>query len=260
MTILETRNLNKTFITRRSGRRRTVHAVKDVNLTITEGAITGLVGESGCGKSTLTRLILGLERPDSGAILYRGRDITRLSRRARRELNTKIQIVFQDPDGSFNPKKTMEWSLSEGLHNLGVDTSESRRRILELTERVSLSPEELKKYPGQLSGGQKQRLSIVRALSMGAEMLILDEPVSSLDVSIQAQIINLLASLKKELDLSLLFISHDLGLVGYFCDHIHVMYRGEIIESAAADQMLSAPEKKYTGELFAAAPRLDVDS
>lgn len=260
MSILEIRSLNKTFVTRRSGRRRVVHAVKNVNLSIAEGSITGLVGESGCGKSTVTRLILGLERPDSGTILYRGRDITRLSRRERLELNSKIQIVFQDPDGSFNPKKTLEWSLGEGLHNLGIPEDESRRRVLELTERVSLSPEDLKKFPNQLSGGQKQRLSIVRALSMGAEVLMLDEPVSSLDVSIQAQIINLLASLKEEMDLSLLFISHDLGLVGYFCDFINVMYRGEILESGAADRLLTAPEKKYTGELFNSAPRLDVDS
>ena len=260
MNILEIRKLNKTFVSRRAGRRRIVHAVKDVNLTIADGSITGLVGESGCGKSTVTRLILGLERPDSGTIRYRDRDITRLTRRERRELNSKIQIVFQDPDGSFNPKKTLEWSLGEGLRNLGVDQDESRRRIRDLTERVSLTPEDLNKYPYQLSGGQKQRLSIVRALSMGAKLLILDEPVSSLDVSIQAQIINLLAGLKEELDLSLLFISHDLGLVGYFCDHINVMYGGEILESASAEQLLTAPEKPYTGELFDAAPRLDVDS
>lgn len=256
MNHLEIHGLKKTFTTSRNGRRRIVPAVNNVNMIIPEGRITGLVGESGCGKSTITRLILGLEKADSGRILYRGRDITHLPSRERRALKTEIQVVFQDPDAAFNPRKTLEWSLGEGLDNIGLERKKSRQRIRELVEKVNMSPEDLKKYPFQLSGGQKQRLSIVRALSMGARLLILDEPVSSLDVSIQAQIVNLLNRLQKEMNLSLLFISHDLGLVGYFCDRINVMYQGEIVESGETDILLASPTEEYTRKLFNAAPGL----
>ena len=217
--------------------------LKDVSLTLKEGEVLGIVGESGSGKSTLAKCILGLNKDITGTL----------------ELNTnRPQMVFQDPYGSLNPMKTVGWILEEPLRAIGVkDKAERKRRVLEIMKLVSLSEEHYDRRPAQLSGGQRQRVAIAGALIQGSKLIILDEPVSALDVTLQAQILQLLADLREELGLSYLFISHDLAVVYQLCDRVAVLYHGEIVEQGDVDTVYDYPQQDYTKKLLAASVALD---
>ena len=237
-----------------------VEAVKDVSLQIDSGHTLGLVGESGCGKTTLARLILKLLQPDAGRIIFKGQDITDLSDKQMKPLRRDIQIIFQDPYGSLNPRMTVGQSIAEGLLVSGIrDHSAQKDRLAQLLQMVGLSATARDRYPHEFSGGQRQRIGIARALSVDPALIICDEPVSALDVSIQAQIINLLKDLQEQLSLSYLFISHDLNVVGYLCSEVAVMYKGYIVEYAPADELFDNPSHPYTNLLLSAAPDADID-
>ena len=217
--------------------------LKDVSLTLKEGEVLGIVGESGSGKSTLAKCILGLNKDITGTL----------------ELHTdRPQMVFQDPYGSLNPMKTVGWILEEPLRAIGVkDKAERKRRVLEMLKLVSLGEEHYDRRPSQLSGGQRQRVAIAGALIQGSKLIILDEPVSALDVTLQAQILQLLADLREELGLSYLFISHDLAVVYQLCDRVAVLYHGEIVEQGDVDTVYDHPQQDYTKKLLAASVALD---
>jgi ABC-type oligopeptide transport system ATPase subunit len=229
-------------------------AVNDVSFSIERGEVFGLVGESGCGKSTLARALLHLDPPTSGEVRYDGTPLARLGRSGLRELRRKMQIVFQDPNGALDPRMRVRESMREGLRNLRVPARAREARIDELLDLVGISSDGASRYPHEFSGGQKQRIVIARSLSVSPEFLILDEPVSNLDVSIQAQIINLLLDLKERFSLTYLFISHDLHLVSYMSDRVGVMYRGRLVELAATADILARPLHPYTLRLFSAMP------
>jgi len=251
--------VTKVFRSRHAADRRggtQVRAVDRVSLKVLRGSIFGLVGESGSGKTTLARCLLYLERPTSGSIVFGDQRLEDLSRSALRSLRPKMQIIFQDPNNALNPRISVYRSLAEGLANRGIAGNERSERIRELAELVSIPPENLKRKPRDFSGGQRQRLVIARALSMEPEFLILDEPVSNLDVSIQAQIINLLSDLKQRLDLTYLFISHDLNLVSYLSDTIGVMYEGRIVEVGPTRSVLESPLHGYTRMLLSSSARV----
>jgi len=231
-----------------------VRAVDRVSFSIGRGSTFGLVGESGCGKTTLARSLLYLDPPTSGTVRLDGTELGALHPRALRAFRRRMQIVFQDPNGALDPKMRIRTSVAEGMVNFGFSAPERNRRVGELLELVGINPEHAGRFPHEFSGGQKQRIVVARALSLEPELLVLDEPVSNLDVSIQAQIINLLLELKQRLSLTYLFISHDLNLVGYLSDRIGVMYRGRIVELADADEVLRNPVHPYTQALFAAVP------
>jgi oligopeptide/dipeptide ABC transporter ATP-binding protein len=231
-----------------------VLAVDRVSLSIGKGSVFGLVGESGCGKTTLARALLHLDPPTSGTVLFEGTDLGSLSRRELRDRRRKMQIVFQDPNSALDPKMRIRASVEEGLCNLRVPARERERRVAGLLELVGIPPEHASRYPHEFSGGQKQRIVIARALSMDPAFLVLDEPVSNLDVSIQAQIVNLLLDLRARLGLTYLFISHDLHLVAFVSDRIGVMYRGRIVETAPTSVLMAAPAHPYTRRLFASVP------
>jgi len=238
--------------------RATTRALDDVSLAVGEGEAVGLVGETGCGKSTLARVALGLESPTSGTIRYRDRDVTRARGPQRKALARERQLVFQDPAGSLNPRRTIGASVAEpfAIHGLLPDRRARRRRVEELLEQVGLDPRHHDRFPHELSGGQRQRVGIARAVALGPRLLVADEPVSALDVSIQAQILNLLEELRRELGLALLLISHDLAVVRHACERIVVMRDGRIVEQAGVDELFAAPREPYTRELLAAIPRL----
>lgn len=235
------------------GRRRgsPVRAVDGVSFTIGRGETLGLVGESGCGKTTLTRALLGLTPLASGQVLLDGTDIGRLRRRKMRPYRPRIQVVFQDPNSALNPRMTVRQLIGEPLQ---INHRYRRERIDELLEAVGLSPEVADRRASSFSGGQRQRIGIARALALDPALLILDEPVSALDVSIQAQVINLLKRLQRERHLTYLFIAHDLAVVRYMADHVAVMYLGKVVEYGTRDQIFHDPQHPYTQSLLAAVP------
>jgi oligopeptide/dipeptide ABC transporter ATP-binding protein len=234
--------------------RRSVCAVDRVSLAIGRGTVFGLVGESGCGKTSLARALLYLDPPTAGEVRIDGTPLCGLSPAELRRFRRRMQIVFQDPNSALNPKLRAADSIAEGLVNRGMPAARRETRIAELLELVGIPAGHGRRFPHEFSGGQKQRIVIARALAMEPEFLVLDEPVSNLDVSIQAQIINLLLDLKARLALTYLFISHDLHLVAYLSDRIGVMYRGRLVEEGAAEELLAAPGHPYTRRLFASAP------
>jgi len=237
-----------------------IKAVDGVAFEIYQGKTLGLVGESGCGKSTIGRLILKLLEPDEGRIIYQGQDISGLSEEKMKPLRKEMQIIFQDPYGSLNPRMTAGQSIEEGLRTIGVKgQGERKAQVAHLLEMVRIRPDAAGLYPHQFSGGQRQRIGIARALSVNPSLIICDEPVSALDVSIQSQIINLLKELQNTLGVSYLFISHDLNVVGYLSDAVAVMYLGHIMEYAPADVLYDNPLHPYTLALLAAMPAPEPD-
>jgi oligopeptide transport system ATP-binding protein len=237
-----------------------VHAVDDVSIDLRAGETLGLVGESGCGKSTLARCIARLYPLTSGSVVFEGRDISRLSRRKLRPVRRELQMVFQDPYASLNPRKRVGAILSSPLriHKRG-NRDQVKRRVGELLELVGLSPEHINRYPHEFSGGQRQRIGVARALALHPRLIIADEPVSALDVSIRAQVINLLDDLQDELKLTYIFIAHDLGVVRHVSDRIAVMYLGKIVELSPAEDLYKRPVHPYTEALLSAVPIPDPD-
>jgi len=238
-----------------------VHAVNDVSFSLERGEIFGLVGESGSGKTTVGRSILRLNEPSDGEIVFEGTDVLKLDRKGFAGFRRKIQIIFQDPYASLDPRKNVSGIIGEALdiHRLARG-AERKRRIAELLEWVGLPPDAGKRYPHEFSGGQRQRIGIARALAVNPSLLVADEPISALDVSIQAQVINLLQDLQEKLGLTILFIAHDLSVVEHICDRVGVMYLGKLMELAPTDSLFATPRHPYTKALMAAAPTLDVST
>ena len=260
--ILEVRNLTVWFPRKSSLLRRTighVKAVTGVSFVIPAGKTVGLVGESGSGKTTVGMAIMNLVPATEGNILFRGRDITNLPEKEFRPLRRQIQIIFQDPFGSLNPRWDILRIVTEPfqVHFPSLTASERKEKAAELLRRVGLKPELLQRFPHEFSGGQRQRIGIARALAVEPALIVCDEPVSALDVSVQAQIVNLLEDLQQELGISYLFISHDLAVVEHISDYVVVMYRGEVVEAAAAESIYREPKHEYTRNLLASVPTLD---
>jgi oligopeptide/dipeptide ABC transporter ATP-binding protein len=260
--LLDVRSVKKYFpirtglLQREVGR---VHAVDDVTLSVQEGETLGLVGESGCGKSTLGRTIVRLLEPTDGQVVFEGRDISKLGARALRPLRREMQMVFQDPYASLNPRKRVGSIIGTPLKIHGVEKSERRQRVQELLETVGLSPEHYNRFPHEFSGGQRQRIGVARALALRPKLIVADEPVSALDVSIQSQMLNLLDDLQKELSLTYLFIAHDLGVVRHVSNRIAVMYLGKLVELSPAEELYQRPIMPYTEALLSAVPIPDPD-
>ena len=260
MPLLEVKNLRTWFPVRTGVLRRhtdDVKAVDDVSFTVEAGTTVGLVGESGSGKSTIGKTILKLVPATSGQILFHGRDILPLSENEFRPLRREMQMIFQDPFGSLNPRHTIRQIVGEALeiHFPQMSSNDRRDRVAELMKQVGLQPTMMERYPHEFSGGQRQRIGIARALAVKPKFIVCDEPVSALDVSVQAQIVNLLQDLQAELGLTYLFIAHDLAVVEHVSDHVLVMYRGKIVESASAEAIYEAPQHDYTKKRLAAVPK-----
>ncbi len=234
-----------------------VKAVDDVSFTVEEGTTVGLVGESGSGKTTIGRTILKLIPATGGEIFFDGRDILPMSEGQFRPLRREVQMIFQDPFGSLNPRMTIQRIVAEPLeiHFPKLSRGDRTERVAELLRQVGLEPTMMRRYPHEFSGGQRQRIGIARALAVKPRLIVCDEPVSALDVSVQAQIVNLLQDLQEELGLTYLFIAHDLAVVEHVSDHVLVMYRGEIVESASAEAIYQDPQHDYTKRLLAAVPQ-----
>ena len=260
MALLEVKNLRTWFPVTGGLLRRHIYDVKavdDVSFSIEAGTTVGLVGESGSGKSTIGKTILKLVGATSGEILFEGRDILSLSEKEFRPLRREIQMIFQDPFGSLNPRHTIFQIVGEALeiHFPAMSRSDRRERVSELMKQVGLKVEMMERYPHEFSGGQRQRIGIARALAVKPRFIVCDEPVSALDVSVQAQIVNLLEDLQEELGLTYLFIAHDLAVVEHMSDEVLVMYRGKIVESASAEAIYESPQHEYTKRLLAAVPK-----
>ncbi|MSU89220.1 ATP-binding cassette domain-containing protein [Rhodobacteraceae bacterium 2CG4] len=257
--VLDIRDLRKVFRVRRGGAVHPVHAVNGISLDVRRGETLGIVGESGCGKSTLARVLLGLSGADGGSVGYEGQDLLRRSRRELTAVRTRIRMVFQDPYASLNPRRSVGDSVAEAgdLHRIFKSRRERAEKIAEALERVGLGADFARNYPHELSGGQRQRVGIARAILPEPDVVIADEPVSALDVSIQAQVLNLLAELKQRLGLTLMFISHDLGVVAKISDRVAVLYMGEVVEIGPARELFVAPRHPYTELLISAIPRPD---
>ena len=250
--ILEVKNLKKYFKTARG----LLHAVDDVSFTIERGKTLGIVGESGCGKSTTGRAILRLVEPTDGQVLFNGVDITALSARKMQEMRHQMQIIFQDPFSSLDPRKTVSQTIAEPIieNKILKDKKAINERVKELMETVGLAERLVNTYPHELDGGRRQRIGIARALAMEPQFIVCDEPVSALDVSIQAQILNLLQDLKEQMGLTFIFITHDLSVVNHFADEIAVMYLGQLIEKAPTEELFNHPVHPYTRALLSAIP------
>jgi peptide/nickel transport system ATP-binding protein len=258
--VLETRKLTKTYLDQSwFGKRREVRAAADVNLSVCRGQTLGIVGESGSGKSTVARCIVRLIDPTGGEILLDGQDIAAMSRRTLRPLRQRVQIVFQDPYRSLNPRRTVAEAIIEGPVNFGLSRSDALARARQLLELVHLDQSALERYPHQFSGGQRQRICIARALAMEPELLIADEAVSALDVSVQAQVLKLLEEIRERLNLAMLFITHDLRVAAQVCDQLAVMSKGEVVEYGPAQDVFESPRHEYTKALFDAAPGRDFE-
>ncbi len=254
--ILEVKHLCQSFTSGRGKKRITVNAVNDVSFGIHPAETFGLVGESGCGKTTTGRSIIRLYDPTSGQVFFDGQEITGpMTREKRKFLTSNIAMIFQDPIESLNPRMTIEEIIGEGLTLRGVtDKQEVRRQVIEMLRKVGLTAEHATRYPHEFSGGQRQRIGIARAMIIKPRMIIADEPVSALDVSIQAQVINLLNDLKEEMGLTILFIAHNLSVVKYFSDRIGVMYYGKMVEIARSEDLYEHPMHPYTRALLSAIP------
>ncbi len=258
MPLLEVNNLVKFFPIRGGLLSRVVanvKAVNDISFKIAKGEVLGLVGESGSGKTTAGRALLRLIEPTSGEVKFNGVDVVKLSKTEMREYRKQMQIIFQDPFASLNPRMTVGDIIGEALliHNLAKGQARVDR-VADLLRRVGLSPDHMRRYPHEFSGGQRQRIGIARALAVDPKFIVADEPVSALDVSIQAQVVNLLEDLQRDLDLTVLFIAHDLGVVEYICDRVAVMYLGKVMEVAPSRELYTNPKHPYTEALLSAAP------
>ena len=257
--LLEVENLKMTFTSGRRGKKITVNAINDNSFKVYEGETFGLVGESGCGKTTTGRTIIRLYNPTGGTMRFQGREISGpMTKDLRHYLTDNISMIFQDPIDSLNPRMTVEEIVAEGLKYHGMtDASQRRERVLDMLNKVGLTREHASRYPHEFSGGQRQRIGIARALVVKPKLIIADEPVSALDVSVQAQVINLLNDLKQELGLTIIFIAHDLSVVKYFSTRVAVMYYGKIVEMAPSDELYRHPLHPYTRALLSAVPQPD---
>lgn len=254
--ILKIENLKVVYNVSKLGNNREVTAVNDVSLEINEGEIYSIAGESGCGKSTLAKTIMRLVPPKEGKIFFRGKDISTFSKEETKDYRKNVQMIFQNPYSSLNPKFKIKDILTETLDiNTNFSKEEKNRLVIDMIKKVGLSPSSLELYPHEFSGGQRQRIAIARALILNPKLIIADEPVSALDASIQAQIINLLQELKRELNLTIIFISHDLSVIKYLSDRVTVMYLGEILESGLTEEVYSNPAHPYTKTLLNAVPK-----